>query len=245
MLLSNAEALELLLKAFDQFNGGEISLILDLDLKIMSSSPKAAEIINIPQEELVGKHYATDFRPQDFDASIEISAMQRAIREKKLQRTLSINFRRQKEFIVLFTHFRPFINKNTKDVIALHAISTIEIPPLAWFKIIDVLPQKSDKDAEVNKELLSKSNKLTLIEQEILFLLFVYDTYEEIAILLSCKYATSITPNKIGKIIRRNLLTKFNVFNLQSLKAKALKLNFHKNIPLSLLQETIIDIGSL
>lgn len=177
-----------------------------------------------------------------------IDMYKKIINTKSAITNLGINFLRKKEYVVMHFYYSPVINPTTQDVIAIHVTATKLNFPIAFFRLPTLISKLNIVDnsvANFNQRLKDYDGFINNYEQEILFLIFYFDTYEDIASVLSLKYCKEIKGNTVAKYVRKNLYAKFNVINNKALKLEAIKYGYHKKIPLSLVSSMIVDLSEL
>jgi hypothetical protein len=167
------------------------------------------------------------------------------LNSKKRLSLLGINFTRKSEHTILIFEYTPIINRDTDDVIAIQIYAHKPRFPINWFKIPLLSNTPTDQNANLKERPLMYDTLLSTREHEILFLLFHLDTYEGVAAFLNVNCGSNITPSAVGKIIRRSLYQKFNVNDINSLKAKAALLDYHKHIPIYIMPVTAINLERL
>lgn len=177
-----------------------------------------------------------------------IEMYEKIVKSRSAITNLGINFLRKKEYVVMYFYYSPLVNATTQDVVAIQVIATKLNFPIAFFRLPALISKLNIVDnsvANFNQRLKDYDGFINNYEQEILFLIFYFDTYEDIASVLSLKYCKEIKGNTVAKYVRKNLYTKFNVISNKALKLEAIKYGYHKKIPLSLVSSMIVDLSEL
>ncbi len=156
--------------------------------------------------------------------------------------TISINFLRIDGYKALLVHYKPIINNDTGDVIAIQGKLHKLEHPFSWYNISNLIINERTNNGIYNKQ---QDDLLVNIELEILFLLFNCDSYKDISDILSIAHGKIYTQDYVGKVIRRSLMQKLKVFNVTALKKKAIELGYNKRVPLSLMGEMIVEIDKI
>lgn len=242
MNTAKEENLTLLLKHYDSFlsHSDEMIYILDSELNILRYNKACLEVWKKLPRDINNINFISDFF-KDYHLADNIKELyNEAIFKKQAQKILGINFNRINNYVLLIIDLTPILSKE-QIVIALEYKAYKPELPIHWYK----LPLLIQKASNTRCTLGGKNNGIDIREQEIMFLIFHFDTYQEIATILSLVHKENITPNAVGKIIRRKLYPRFNVIDNKGLKEKAIAINAHKDIPKSLLVETVINISQL
>lgn len=241
-MLNNQQALELLLNSFAYFNNDRLMAIIDRDMNILASTKAALEASNLSPTK-------NKINIADLPRSNELIFKKAQITynkswKKKLDiQFISINFMRKPGFQILRCNLTPMINKDTGDIVAILSTAQPLEYATAWHKIEKFIAQNQS-----NQRIAAAAKQTQLLtpkEQEIIFLLFCCDSYEEIANIINLSHRSSLSGASIGQTLRRSTFNKFKVSNLADLKRKALALNYHKKVPLTLLHEMLIEVNEL
>ena len=212
--------------------------ILDLDLKIVLIDNKAPIVMRLSGE-IIGKHFLYDFDRTPKRAEFVKKNMAKCIKNKQVITFLSVFYDRQPGYEMLVYNYMPLINNESGELFGVMVEADVPKFPINFYAL---------KNHLFSEEVLPKQKrtknqlKLTLREQEIMFLLFHCDTTEEIASILSSVYARTITVAAIRKSIWRGLYTKFDVQNIFALKSAAVSAKLHDKVPTSLSNELIFRI---
>ncbi|MBX9866854.1 MAG: hypothetical protein K2Y14_08045 [Burkholderiales bacterium] len=251
-MLNNQQALELLIANHKQFytDPHEIMYLIDLDYNLIFISDYALGIWDydpIKNDLIVQAGISLlNTKIADYVFPDELKKYSLSVfHSKKRLSILGINFKRKSEHVILISNYTPIINRDTGNVIAIQINAHKPRFPLNWFKIPLLSNTPTDQNANLKERPLMYDTLLTTREHEILFLLFHLDTYEGIAAFLNVNCGSNVTPSSVGKIIRRNLYKKFNVNDINSLKAKAALLDYHKHIPIYIMPVLAINLELL
>ena len=251
--LNDEEACQLLLENYNQFykNSSQIVYILGSDLRFIASNQAW---INVWQPEYINPNHnietlqMLEFLPSEPEVRQHASVLyERIIGTKKSTSILGINFFRKTEFTLMVFHVDAIINHNTGNLIGLLFKADPLYRDLSWVNLPKLLKQifnlncYATEDSQETKVKI-KNEFLDSRAHGILFLMFHFSTYEEIACILSIKSKRKITKNAIGKYIRRVLYPQFSVIDNNGLKLEAAKLGYNKKIPPSLIHPVVIDL---
>jgi hypothetical protein len=251
--LSNDEAFDLALDHFQQFysNSEECRFLINVKTSIIVYNAAYCRIwkdekqsLTLLKDQVNLYEFIADHPHRD---SI-IEMYQKIIKTKSAVTNLGINFLRKKEYVVMHLYYSPLINPATQDVIAIHATAIKLNFPIAFFRLptlINRLSINSKSAIDFHQRFEDYDGFINIYEQEILFLMFYFDTYEDIASVLSLKYRREIKGNTVAKYVRNHIYTKFSVISNKELKLVAIKNDYHKKIPLSLLSSMIVDLSEL
>lgn len=250
-MLDNQQALRLLIATHEQFytEYHDIIYLLDLDYNLIFISNKASSIWDYHPDEIGLEIEAginlLDPRIADYVWPDELKQhSSTVIHNKKGISLLGVNFKRKSEHTILIFEYTPMINQDTGDIIAIEIYAHKPRFPLNWFKIPLLIKEPNQQEGWQEKPLMY-DKLLTTREHEVLFLLFHIDTYEGVAAFLNINYGSKISSSAVGKIVRRNLYQKFNVNDINSLKLKASKLDYHKHIPIYIMPIMAINLEFL
>jgi len=233
----NATALKILLQWYETFCHNKICGIMGRDLKIIASNKLCGEFCNLDCT-LTGLSFFDLYPRIDNRKKQELQVMfDMVVYKKQKLQFISANFHRKLEYMVAFIEYEPILNKNTDEVIAI-MVSANTVPfPLRFYNI--------KKQLQTGKPLGNfVINQCSLVD-EVAFLLFQAENYEEIAEILSLVKNYRISKSLVAKTIRTTLFEQFKVFNLKNLKGKLHSLNYHKKIPPTLLGESIFLLDNL
>lgn len=251
--MSNDEAFDLALNYFQQFysNSEECKFLIDVKTSNIVYNVAYCKIWSDEKQSLTllkDKVNLYEFIADHPHKDCIVDMLQKIIKTKSAITNLGINFLRKKEYVVMHLYYSPVINPTTQDVIAIHATATKLNFPIAFFRLptlINRLNITSKSPIDFHQRFEDYDGFINIYEQEILFLMFYFDTYEDIASVLSLKYEKEIKGNTVAKYVRNHLYTKFNVISNKELKLAAIKNDYHKKIPLSLLPSMIINLSEL
>lgn len=224
-------------------NKNEINFLIDVDFNIlMITEPSLGVWTNaddIKPEDIIGKNLYDEFFLQYNVYKEDLDLISHKLSGKDSFQYIGINFRRKERYRVLVFEYNKLV-----DGTLIHARGYVPKQPLNWYylqslQITRTAPAESDPALNLN---IADANGLIAREQEVLFLMFHFHSYEEIACVINLFYEQKTTANAIGKLVRRSLYEKLNVVNLPSLKQKAYTLKYHLNVPKSLFPEILIEI---
>lgn len=245
--MTNQEALVLLINYCNQFRKDEIYAILDLKFRVVSSSELTGQVLGyqyrINDNTLVGKRVPQDLYMPEYRKNITLNAIQECVTTRKAVQILSFRMDREDRYKFLLITHKPIINSSTNQVIAVHSEGIIPKLPLYFYKIQEIVANPDFEQISAN--LIIKDSFLTPREHEVMFLLFFCHNYEEIAHVINLARGTRISTAAVAKTVQRNLYKKFATINLDSLKAAAHKLDYHKKIPPHLLGEFFFRLEDL
>lgn len=251
-MLDDQQALDLLIMHHKQFHTEqhEIIYLIDLDYNLIFINKFAISIWNYCSIKnnlrIEAGINLLDYKIADYVFPDELKLYSSTVlRTQKRLSLLGINFMRKHEYIILIFEYEPIINQDTGNVIAIRIYAHKPRFPLNWFKIQLSNYRFNDQNYSDIKKPLMYDKLLTTREHEILFLLFHIDTYDGVAAFINANSQTKTSSSAVGKMIRRNLYRKFNVNDINSLKVKAIKLNYHKNIPPYIMPIMAINLESL
>lgn len=237
--LSNSEALNLCITYHNQFSQQKLNAIVDLELNVVASNNYSAKLGNAKDGTFIGKKLLEDVSTPE-RAPITAKNFTECIQQRKKIRFFSFRLDRVEEYRFLVFCYEPIINLDTDEVIAVLVSAEPVDYPVYFYKIERIIKK-------TNKRLLGtlRDKLLTPREHEVIFLLFQYNNYAEIAHVLTIAHNKILSGNAIAKIISRNLYNKLNVINLEALKKCAHLLGYHKKIPPSLFGEFIYRLDEL
>lgn len=251
--MKNEEAFELALVHFKQFylNSNEYRFLIDLKTLNTIYSNIYYDIWNEEKQILTqgkGSVNLHDFIADHPHKEHLLEVYKKIVVQKLATTKLGINFFRKKDFVVMYFYYSPLINPTTQDVIAIDVISTKLNFPIAFFKLPNLISKISAPHisfSDFGKRLESYDELINNYEHEIIFLMFYFDTYEDIASVISLKYGREVKGNTVAKYVRKYLYPKFNVISHKDLKNAAVSHGYHKKIPLSLMSSMIVDLSEL
>lgn len=250
--MSNDEAFDLALIHFQEFYANSAEYRFIVDTKTSNVTCNSAYYNVWSNEKWAQVHHKDNINLFEFISdhphkSDLIDMYEKVVKSKLAVTNLGINFLRKKDYVVMYFHYSPLVNTATQDVVAIQVVATKLNFPIAFFRLPALISRLSTDRlvANFDERLKDYDGFINNYEQEILFLIFYFDTYDDIASVISLKYAREIKGNTIAKYVRRNLYTKFNVISNRELKVAAIKRDYHKKIPLSLVSSMIIDLGEL
>lgn len=244
-MLTDNQALDLLIDFYEHFysNSEEFVYIIDTNYRVIKMNEYGKNTWDpkyiAPFTDSTKVSIIEYFWPAQFSNLIK-SIYQKIETTRKSLSVIAVNFWRKPEFAILIFYYEPIINKDTGNLIAILCRGSLPKCPLLWLNF-----PKNFKTPDNQTRLASKDEFLTVREHEIIFLMFHFNTYEDIAMILSLNYNQRITKNAIGKFVRHYLYPKFNVIDLRSLRLKAADLRYNKKIPLSLMSPIIIELEEL
>lgn len=240
--MTDEEALQLIVNSNNNVYDGNYNLIANLDYIVISADKFGATLTNTPGGSYLGKNLLTmtndEWRSEIYRSSLEYCAKTRQNRQ-----WLSLKFARKIEYWLIIITFQPLVNYSTNNIIGYKITGRVpENIMLPFYGLKEII-----KESKPRKQLheIKTDEWLTTKEHEVLFLLFSCDTYAHIATLLSLSHQVNYTSSMVAKIVNRNLYSKFNVSNLESLKQSAYKMGYHKNIPASLFGEFMLPLNKL
>lgn len=250
--MSNEEAFELALKHFNLFHTDSDQIVCFINAYTFDTvTSKGFKNIWVKQklewlESSKQKNVDEFFYDQPHKQFIH-NNLKKIIEKRIVLTALGINFLRTKEYVAMLFHYLPLINPFTKDVIAVHVTGTKIDYPIGFFRLSKLITifNTSMEQLDDHKRLQNYDAIINVYEHEILFLMFYFNTYNDIAEVLSIRYNFKINGNTIAKYVRTNLYSKFKVISISELKSIAIQKNYHKKIPLSLMSPMIIDLSEL
>lgn len=211
-MLNNQQALELLVTNYEQFytKYNSIMYLIDLDYNLLFISDYALSIWDYDPIKtglnIKAGINLLDIRIENYIYPDELKRyISKVICNKKLLSLLGINFKREKEHILLIFDYTPMINKDTGDIIAIEIYAHKPIFPLNWFKLTHLHNDHPNQTINLGTRPQMYDHLLTTREHEILFLLFHIDNYDGIAAFLNMSSDIKISASAVGKIIRRNI----------------------------------------
>lgn len=243
-MLTNKAALDLLINTYQNFyiDSPQMLFLADLEYNLCAYSNFTIEVWDSPisrmGQSMIGINLFDSSLTRFIDKELVIQLFDEMLKTKKAITILGVNFARKIDYWVLIFEYEPVIRHDTGEVIAIQGRGYRPKYPINWYK----LPSLFQHEEHCSVEQIEAKNDsfLTNREHEILFLMYNFETYEEISAIISLNNKKQITSSAVGKYIRRNLYSKFNVNDNQSLKLKAAKLNYHKKIPISLMPPTLV-----
>ncbi len=231
--MSNDEAFNLALIHFQEFyaNSAEYRFIVDTKTSNVTCSSAYYNVWS--NEKWAQVHHKDNINLFEFISdhphkSDLIDMYEKVVKSKLAVTNLGINFLRKKDYVVMYFHYSPLVNTATQDVVAIQVVATKLNFPIAFFRLPALISRLSTDRlvANFDERLKDYDGFINNYEQEILFLIFYFDTYDDIASVISLKYAREIKGNTIAKYVRRNLYTKFNVISNRELKMAAIKRDY-------------------
>lgn len=154
---------------------------------------------------------------------------------------VGINTNHHNNYQILNYITKPIFSQDNNDVIGLwteaHNLNSFSAPTLK--KIIEPCIDIKSFNFDLNFNPLH----LTPREHEIIFLLCNDYSPKEITAILSHKSAKKLSVNTIYHTINQRLVTKFGVFNTVQLINKAILFSYDKNIPISLLENSVFQLS--
>lgn len=239
--MNDTEALELAIKCNNSIYDNNHTVIANLDYQIVSEDKFSAGLANIPDGSYLGKNLLRlnneSWRTDKFAKILE------SCKNKKINsKWFSLKFSRDPKYWLIIINFQPLINYSTENIVGFKITGEIPNLPLQFYGIKEIINNSNEKrgaQKAKNDKLLSNR------EHEVLFLLFYCGNYQQVADLLSLSHGKSVSSSMVAKIVSRNLYTKFDVVNLESLMAAGHKLGYHKNVPLSLFGEFMFPLSKL
>lgn len=250
--LSNDKAFKLALDYFQEFysNSEECKFLIDVKTSNGFCNQAYRKIWNDNKQRKVALRDSVNMYEfiEDYPhKSYIIEMYDKIISTKSAITNLGINFLRKKEYVVMYSHYSPLVNPTTDEVIAIHGTATKLNFPIAFFRLPGLITNNTNGSplVDYDSRLKDYDGFIDNYEHEILFLMFYFDTYEDIASVLSLRYSKEIKGNTIAKYVRKHLYPKFNVISYKDLKSSAIKYDYHKKIPLSLMTSMVIDLSEL
>lgn len=239
--MTDEEALDLIIKCHTMLNDNTFGVIVDLNYIVVAEDAMSAKMTNTESGSFIGRKIFPDISTTKWRSDIVEKNLLDCLTTRKTNKWLSLRFSRQIEYWLIILSYAPIINLATNNVIA-YKISGEKITyPLAFYKLDQIINSSQD-----DLQTRSKGKKLhALIGAAILFLIFHCENYQQIANLLSLSLGKNITKSMVSKVISRTLYPQFNVVNLESLKSKAHKSGYHKQVPASLLGEFMFPLDKL
>jgi len=144
------------------------------------------------------------------------------------------------EFRVTKVSYLPIRNPNNNSIaFIIIKIEKIDFP-IYFHHVLLANPYKINK-----KYTFTEDKFLTRREHEIAFLLLFCKSKAEVTNIINLFTEKYITSKTVSNIIRQQLLPKFNVKNTDELLSRLYQCNYHRNIPVSLLTDTQIDLEML
>lgn len=250
--LSNDKAFKLALDYFQEFysNSEECKFLIDVKTSNAYFNKAYHRIWSENKQKEVGHRDNINMYEfiEDYPHKRYIIEMyEKIISTKSAITNLGINFLRKKEYVVMHSHYSPLVNPTTQDVIGIDGTATKLNFPIAFFRLPGLITNNTNNFSllDYDSRLKDYDGFIDNYEHEILFLMFYFDTYEDIASVLSLKYGKEIKGNTIAKYVRKHLYPKFKVISYKDLKSAAIKYDYHKKIPLSLMSSMLVDLGEL
>lgn len=241
--MDDIQALNMLVDYFKLFieNSKAFTFLIDYNLNLIGCSEVYLSIW-MPQfrETFInaaGKNVMTEFYQYHDQKNKIQETFDLIFKHKKTVNYLTAHFGRYAEYVYMLFECSPIINPATGNVIAT-SVYAYNKPPIMWAELKHKFFTNLQSLDTTNKSILKSC------ELEILFLLCHFETYVEIAQILSVIHNVEIGENALSKFIQRNLYPKYAVIDKYGLRKKALNLNIHKAPPLAITKTLFIDIYS-
>lgn len=224
-------------------NKHEINLLIDPGFNLLAiTEPSISfyeEVEGITPKDLVGKSLYDEFFQKYNIYKEDLDFILHKLSTRENFQYIGVNFSRNVARRTLFFEYNKVM-----DGSLIHCRGYVPKQPLNWYHLqhLQHMIIGVTKDEDNSSTIMTDKYGLTPREQEVLFLIFHFHSYEEIASVINLYYEQKTTANAIGKLVRRSLYEKLNVLNLPSLKQKAYELKYHVNVPKSLLPEILIEI---
>lgn len=238
--MDDKQALDLAVAFNKQIGDGLFSIIVGLNLLILSESPQAGIVANTQGGTFVNKNIL-EVAKEEWRETQVAKIMAKCITSEYNAKWLSLRFSRQYDYWLIILHYQPLTNHSTGNVIGVKICAELPQYPLHFYAIDEIIA-RCYKSLPVKVRL---DKKLTNREVEVLFLLFHCDSYEKIAALLTLTSGQKISKNMIAKIVSRGLYPKFDARNLETLKAAANAKGYHRRPPVTLFGEFMYPLNKL
>lgn len=238
--MDDREALDLAVAFNRQVGNGLYSIIVGLNLVILSESPQAGIVANIQGGTFVNKNIL-EVAKDEWREILVAKIVAKCITNKSNAKWLSLRFSRQYEYWLIVLNYQPLINYSTGNVIGVKISAEVPQYPLHFYAIDEIITRVY-KSIPVKVKL---DKRLTNREVEVLFLLFHCDSYEKIASLLTLTIGQKFSKNMVAKVVSRGLYPKFNVLNLEALKVTTSAKGFHRRVPVTLFGEFMYPLKKL
>jgi len=238
--MDDKQALDLAVAFNKQIGDGLFSIIVGLNLLILSESPQAGIVANTQGGTFVNKNIL-EVAEDEWREILVAKIIAKCITNKSNAKWLSLRFSRQYEYWLIVLNYQALVNYATGNVIGVKISAEVPQYPLHFYAI-DKIITRVYKSIPVKVKL---DKKLTNREVEVLFLLFHCDSYEKIATLLTLASGQEVSKNMIAKRVSRGLYPKFEVANLEALKAAASAKGYHWRVPVTLFGEFMYPLNKL
>lgn len=239
--MNDDQALQLMVDCANLVDESQHFSIINLDYTIVAVSKHGDFIYGVPAEGTVGMS-VLDFATGAIRTLLVKKCLKRCFEQKRVIKFLTMRLSRAKEYRLAIISYYPLINYITGNVIGFKVILQVPDFPLRLYSLPHILSSTLDSHVSGEDESSDFNNNL---EDEILYLAFQCENYQEIADLLSLAHGQVISRARIAKIIVRNLFTKYEVFNFNALKDKAHALGYHKKVPLHLFGDFVYPLEKL
>ncbi len=237
--MNNNEWLSQYIDALNIVSDNRAVAAMSLDHKFLFTSRKYLELTET-EEDVTGKHYFETSMPgQEYiDDFRKISDMVNDT-GKTASFFLIYTSPKKKVKTCYFYTLSIVYNPSTKEPVArLGEIQPVMINFIGQMvNLSNKITSGAKDDSETQIDSFDKF-KLTVREEEVIFLLMLGKTHKEIASTLSMIYKKEIAPATISSVISRQLYPKLNAYSLQTLISNAIRLQLIQEIPASLLQLT-------
>lgn len=238
--MDDKQALELVMEYNNQVGDGLVSVIVDLNLVVVSESPQVAQVANIQGGTFLYKSILV-IAEEKWRENLVAKIIARCIANKSNSKWLSLRFSRQFDHWLVVLHYQALINYSTGNVIGVKIYAEVPQYPLSFFALDEIVSRVH----KAPPKFIELDHKLTNREVEVLFLLFHCDSYEKIAALLTLIDGEQFSKSMVAKIVSRGLYPKFEVLNLDALKLVASTQGYHRRVPVTLFGEFMYPLQKL
>lgn len=243
-MLSDHEYLSSILQLFDLLYRKELVHVVDTENRFIFVSDELLNLANETRGNIIGKTFYEVFKPHPDNIESVAQSLRRALATKEVQRMISVNVERtnSKQRILLITH-TPLVNPDSDNALAVKIrFDNINFP--CYFHHLLLKTPKQFAKPPVSK-LFENDQLLSRREHEIAFLLFYCKSIEQITQVINLLNERQIVAKTVRNIIRQQLYPKFQVQNQDALLEQLHCLEYHKNIPPSLLFNFQINLNDL
>ena len=238
--LNNEQFLAKVIELYKIIHANDVILLLNLNGIVLYTSNKVEELTGMTPSQVIGKNYLDSLPLPEENIPKIINSIDNTIKTRNTHEFLSVNLNRLAPNAFIFQCIlKPIINPNNNEVVAISSESRQFNSPIYFYKMLIFTQTKQVSKVKHTDKLL------TLREHEIGFLLFYCKSANRIAQILSTLYDKPISTKTINNIIRQQLYTKFEVYNLEALQDKLYNHGYHKNIPVSFLCNLYLDLNEI
>lgn len=243
-MLSDSKYLTRVVELFNLLYHKELVHVVDTEDRFIFVSDTTLSLAHETRENVIGKTFYEVFSPPPDNIKSVAQSIKTALTTKEVQRMISVNIERTNstQRILLVTH-APLVNPDTNNAVAVKIrFDRMNFP--SYFHHLLLKSPKQFANLTVLREFES-DKLLSRREHEIAFLLFYCKSVEQITQIINLFTERQIVTKTVQNIIRQQLYPKFQAKNQEVLLEQLHQLDYHKNIPPSLLFNFQINLNDL